>query len=513
VIACRSSTYEATGEVVEIDPDAMHVTIDHDDVPGLMPAMRMRFATRDAGVLHGIAPGSEVRFRLARDGETLRVVAVEAMGGTPRPRPGIHDHRPHHGGVVTMVGLRHVEIAAEPDGRVRVYLTDAWRRPLPLDDWQGEVVLDQPGGSHTVGLAAGEDAFAGSAPAFSGSEVLAHLRLSREGEDAPLEAHMTVPLRPGTQGTGVAPVVRCDGATGDAPRCTFTFSQGVTTLDPIAGTTRVAIGVVGAGVSVWDAATGAFASAFEAPPSLATAATGLPHPEIVDALATSPDGAQAVVASEGRLLRYAVASGRLLRVMPSPEVLLRELVWERAESSLVVIGAYGSQAWRVSASDGTRLADLRMPARVTAAAASNEGRILLGDEAGHVRSFDRPDDEEGRPLANVPPPVRGLGLAGGRVVVATGKGTLEVLDAERGLRVAASAPASPCYRLAVSERAGLAACAAFDRTIRLHDLASAAATAVLVRHEALVLGLAWVETTLLSGDGAGVVAVWERKAR
>ena len=71
----------------------------------------------------------------------------------------------------------------------------------------------------------------------------------------------------------------------------------------------------------------------------------------------------------------------------------------------------------------------------------------------------------------------------------------------------------PCYRLAVSERAGLAACAAFDRTIRLHDLASGAVTAVLARHEALVLGLAWADTTLLSGDGAGVVAVWEREPR
>jgi hypothetical protein len=199
--------------------------------------------------------------------------------------------------------------------------------------------------------------------------------------------------------------------------------------------------------------------------------------------------------------------------MPSPEVLLREIVWERGGPSLVVFGAYGSQAWRVAASDGARLGDLRMPARVTAAVASGGGRVVLGDESGHVRSFDRGGDAQGRLLANVPPPVRGLGLARGRVVVATGKGTLEIVDAERGIRLAQSAAASPCYRLAVSERAGLAACAAFDRTIRLHDLASGTVTAVLARHEALVLGLAWADTTLVSGDGAGVVAVWERESR
>jgi hypothetical protein len=95
------------------------------------------------------------------------------------------------------------------------------------------------------------------------------------------------------------------------------------------------------------------------------------------------------------------------------------------------------------------------------------------------------------------------------VVIATGAGTIEIVDAERGRHVARSAVSSPCYRLSVSERTGLAACAAFDRTIRLFDLSSGAVAAVLTWHQALVLGLAWAETTLLSGDGSGGVAVWE----
>jgi len=499
--------------VVEIDVAATHVTIDHDDVPGLMPAMRMQFPVRDAAVLRDVTPGTEVRFRLAREGEMLVVTTIEAAGGAPRPRPGIHDHRPHHDGVVTMIGLRHVEVSAQPGGHVRVYLTDAWRQPLPLDGWDGQVVLAGPDGSHTVRLVAGDDALTGGGPAISGDEVLAHLRLLRVGEPAPLEAHMTVPLRPGMSGTGVAPRVRCDGTPPDAPRCTLAFSQGITALSAIPGTSHVALGIVSAGVSVWDVTTGAFVRAFEPPPSLATAATGLPHPEIVDALSVGPDGTQTMVASEGRLLRHATASGRLLRVLPSPEVLVREIVWERAGPSLVVFGAYSSQAWRISASDGAGVADLRMPARVTAVVGSDGGRVVLGDESGHVRSFDGRDDVRGRLLSNVAPPVRGLGLAGGRVVIATGAGTLEIVDAERGTRMGRSTPASPCYRLAVSQRTGLAACAAFDRTIRLHDLSSGVVTAVLTRHQALVLGLTWTEAALVSGDGDGVVAVWEPAAR
>lgn len=517
LIACRSTTYTAHGEVIEIDLAGTHVTIDHDDVPGLMPAMRMRFPVRDPALLRGVSPGSEVRFALERAGETLMLTALEVVGGAPRPRPGIHDHRPHHGGVVSMIGLRHLEAVAARDGRIRVYVSDAWRRPLPLDGWEGRATVDLEDGAHAVELAPTADALAGNGPALTGRDVLVHLRLAREGEPQPLEAHLTVPLEAGTSGAAVAPRVRCEVAARDrelpAPRCTLDFSQPISTLVAIPGGTHVALGIVNAGVSVWDATTGAFVRALDAPPAVEANASGEPHPEIVDALAVAPDGAEAMVASEGRLLRYAVASGRLLRIFPAPEPILRGILWHPDGRSIVAYGAYGALAWRLAAADGTKEQDLHGVARVTALAVARDGRIVIGDETGQVRAFDAATGASGRSVARVERPVRGLALIGDRLVVATGAGAIEIVDAERGVRLGRSVPGSPCYRIAASERTGLLACATFDRRIRLHALASGGVVGVLDGHSALVQGLAWSEAALVSGDGEGHVVIWDDMPR
>src|SRR5206468_13053869 len=78
---------------------------------------------------------------------TLAVTTACGRGvdstGAPAPTatlargPGVHDHTPHHGGVVGMAGDPHPEARAAPDGRVRVYLTDLRRRPLPAASTTG----------------------------------------------------------------------------------------------------------------------------------------------------------------------------------------------------------------------------------------------------------------------------------------------------------------------------------------------------------------------------------------
>jgi Cu/Ag efflux protein CusF len=69
VLACRGpTTYPAVGDVIAIDDPPRHVTISHDDIPGLMPAMTMTLPLRSAAVLAGITPGMRVRFLLVRDG-------------------------------------------------------------------------------------------------------------------------------------------------------------------------------------------------------------------------------------------------------------------------------------------------------------------------------------------------------------------------------------------------------------------------------------------------------------
>jgi len=72
--------------------------------------------------------------------------------------PGVHDHTPHHGGVVGMAGDLHLEALAAPDGRVRVYLTDFWRRPLPAASATGTVTLELTDGDRALPLALAGDA-------------------------------------------------------------------------------------------------------------------------------------------------------------------------------------------------------------------------------------------------------------------------------------------------------------------------------------------------------------------
>src|SRR5205809_7910519 len=58
--------------------------------------------------------------------------------------PGVHDHTPHHGGVVGMAGDLHLEALAAPDGRVRVYLAVFSRRPLQAASSSGSAPLELP---------------------------------------------------------------------------------------------------------------------------------------------------------------------------------------------------------------------------------------------------------------------------------------------------------------------------------------------------------------------------------
>src|SRR5262249_50265665 len=164
-LACRrEERFTGTGDVVAVDEAGLRVTLRHDDIPGLMPAMTMAFPARSLAVVAGVAVGTRVRFELARVGQDLVVTRLEPVGAANAPRPGIHDHTPHHGGVVTMVGMRHLEAVATSDRRIRVYLTDVWRRPLPLDDVAGTAAGDLPD-PPVLALAAHGDALEAVIPA------------------------------------------------------------------------------------------------------------------------------------------------------------------------------------------------------------------------------------------------------------------------------------------------------------------------------------------------------------
>jgi len=60
----KDKQYDVKAKVVAVDMDKETVTLDHEDIPGLMKAMEMKFPVENAKTLEGIKPGDEVHGKL-----------------------------------------------------------------------------------------------------------------------------------------------------------------------------------------------------------------------------------------------------------------------------------------------------------------------------------------------------------------------------------------------------------------------------------------------------------------
>src|SRR5262245_39620134 len=64
--------YEGKGKVVAVDADRKSITLDHEEIPGLMRAMTMPFALESPRVAEGLQPGDRVQGRLrVEDGKYI----------------------------------------------------------------------------------------------------------------------------------------------------------------------------------------------------------------------------------------------------------------------------------------------------------------------------------------------------------------------------------------------------------------------------------------------------------
>jgi protein SCO1/2 len=71
--------YEATGIVEDVEPEHRTVLVDHEEVPGLMPAMTMSFDVPDDAVLAKLAPGQRIAFTLEVRDRSFRIVRAEVL--------------------------------------------------------------------------------------------------------------------------------------------------------------------------------------------------------------------------------------------------------------------------------------------------------------------------------------------------------------------------------------------------------------------------------------------------
>jgi Cu/Ag efflux protein CusF len=77
--------YDIKGKVVAVAADKRSVTLDHEEIPGLMKAMEMKYPVEDPKVLEGLQPGDRVQGRLREQSGNYTITRLEKL---PAGAPG-----------------------------------------------------------------------------------------------------------------------------------------------------------------------------------------------------------------------------------------------------------------------------------------------------------------------------------------------------------------------------------------------------------------------------------------
>jgi len=438
------------------------------------------------------------------------------------PGPGLHDHTPHHGGVVAMVGMLHLEAVASADGRLRLYLTDLYRRPLPLDGVDGTVTVRLRDRAPTLPLRRGAESLEAQGPPLAG-EVIAAFAIVRDG--TPIEANFMLPIPGGasaaTSGAAGIPLDGCiappAAPPGTAvPRCTLSFARPVAAVAVVprapAGAALLVVAVVDQGMSAWRLPAGELAFGFAAPPAVVLTVPEPPHPEAPNALVARPGGDEIVAALENRLVVYSTGDGRLLRAFNGPGGIVRAVAWSPDGAALLVTTFYRAAAVRLDAGDGRILRQYPVTREGAAVAYTADGRRLaVGDETGAVALFAADADRPSHTLDGGRGPVRALAFAGEALIAGGDEGILRAWDVAHGTPRFALPLGSAIHQLAVTPDGRRAAAAGTSGAIAVVDLTDGSLETTLRAGEAQVLGIAWSGATLVSGDVAGRVALWDEE--
>ena len=73
----KDGTYVGLGKVTKINAEGGSVEIDHQDMPGLMPAMKMEFNVKDKSMLKDLKVDDEVKFVIEYKHPTETITAIK----------------------------------------------------------------------------------------------------------------------------------------------------------------------------------------------------------------------------------------------------------------------------------------------------------------------------------------------------------------------------------------------------------------------------------------------------
>jgi len=171
----RLHSYKVRGVVEAVSPGDGQAVVQHEEIPGLMPAMSMNFDVPNPALLEKLAPGQQIEFTLELRDRSFRITAARVLSEPPAPgtigtpgavgasgthgaagTSGTHGASGIHGAVGTSgthgtagaSGAHGTHGAsgllggvAELDPAPAFRLTDQQGRAVSLADWRGQAVL------------------------------------------------------------------------------------------------------------------------------------------------------------------------------------------------------------------------------------------------------------------------------------------------------------------------------------------------------------------------------------
>jgi protein SCO1 len=80
-------TYTLQGQVLSLEPPRKQLTIKHEEIKGLMPAMTMPYEVKDDKLLNGLSPGDLINATLVIESNDAYLSTIRKVGEAPLEKP------------------------------------------------------------------------------------------------------------------------------------------------------------------------------------------------------------------------------------------------------------------------------------------------------------------------------------------------------------------------------------------------------------------------------------------